>query len=148
MTIMCDWKGFESCNVFTPALSELFNCGWNSNHARYRLSLSAIVVTCQATSRLCASIARHSILPYVFRVEPPDGQLLGHLLLTLGLPTYQCPDMQLSRGLLLDVNSYGESDSESNNESDGEGQCEAARACKYKPELLWLKCEKASVAVL
>ncbi len=89
---------------------------------------------------------------FVVRVEPPDGQLLGHLLLTLGLPTYQCPDMQLSRGLLLDVNSYGESDSESNNESDGEsdgeGQCEAARACKYKPELLWLKCEKASVAVL
>ena len=50
--------------------------------------------------------------------------------------------MQLSQDLLLDVESYGE--------SDGEGQSEAARegAYKYKPELLWLKYEKASVAVL
>ena len=54
--------------------------------------------------------------------------------------------MQLSQDLLLDVESYGESDGE----SDGEGQSEAARkgAYKYKPELLWLKYGKASVAVL
>ncbi len=104
--------------------------------------LSAIIVTYQPTSRLYPSIAQHLTLLFASRVEPQDGQLLGHLLLTLGLLTYQCPDMQLSRDLLLDVESEGESDGDSDGESDGEldgeGQCEAARkrSYKYKPELL------------